>query len=212
MPQKPTIIHLIRHGKTQNPEQIIKGRLPGFPLRVDGMMEVKKLADFIRKNHQISMIYHSPLLRGKQTAEIISEELGGVKLKPCQYLNEWDVKIWEGKPLSEIEKTAEWQIYNNTILDLNNYKIGEKPKQVISRMKKRVNNILSTQAGKEVICVSHADPIKYLRCELEKKDPNKYFHKINCSQPSLTTFIFGGKKLKQVKYKTFLDGQPEFLQ
>ena len=212
MPKKPTIIHFIRHGKTQNPQQIIKGRLKGFPLRVDGMVEVKKLADFIKKGHNIALIFYSPLLRARQTAEILSVNLGEVKIKPAEDLNEWDVKIWEGRPLLAVQKTKEWVIYLNQIMALNNLKIGERPKQVIARMLKCVKNILRTRPGQEIICVSHEDPIKFIRCELEKKDPNKYFHKIKCDQPSITTFIFGGQKLKQVKYKSFLDGQPEFLQ
>ena len=127
---KETIIHFFRHGKTQNPQQLIKGQAKGFPLRIDGMIEVKKLADFIKKSI-IFAVFHSPTLRGEQTANIIAQELNLNKVKASDLLNEWNIKIWELKPLSEVQKSREWPIYLNKITDLNNYKIGEKPKEVI---------------------------------------------------------------------------------
>lgn len=206
---KETVIHLIRHGITQNPNHQIKGRLKGFPLRVDGMLEVKKLANYLSKNN-ISKIYHSPMDRAIQTAEILQKCFGDIPMKQCQYLNEWDIKPWEGKTVDELKDTEEWKMHEESIMEMDKLKkFGETPSKVISRMKRRINMLLTSDAGKEVVVVSHGDPIKLIRCDLEQKDINKCFKNVKCQQPSITTLVFSGKKLKQVKYKSFIKDSKE---
>lgn len=68
------IIYFVRHGEVENPEGIKYGRLPGFPLTQKGIAEINETAEKLR-GVGIEIIYSSPLLRTKQSAEIISEKL-----------------------------------------------------------------------------------------------------------------------------------------
>ena len=70
-----TTIYLIRHCSYQNPKDIMTFRLPGYALNSQGRQEAQKIADFFKKNGQIAKIYSSPILRTKQTAQIIAKSL-----------------------------------------------------------------------------------------------------------------------------------------
>lgn len=69
-----TVIHFIRHGEVLNPKNIFYGRLPGFPLSDEGRECVRYMANQLGV-YPIEAIYSSPLLRTKQSAEIIADQL-----------------------------------------------------------------------------------------------------------------------------------------
>ena len=65
-------IYLVRHGEAAS-ERID----PARPLTRVGWEEVERVADrAANKNIQVSAIFHSGILRAKQTAEIIAQHLG----------------------------------------------------------------------------------------------------------------------------------------
>jgi len=69
-------IYLVRHGECiANHENIFLGRTLDPPLTENGVNQAKKLALHLRDKN-ISRIYSSSLLRAKQTADIISSEIG----------------------------------------------------------------------------------------------------------------------------------------
>ena len=78
---KETQIFLIRHGSVDNPDDISYGRLP-IPLSKKGREELLSLAGVL-KSHSIKFdhLYTSPLVRAKQTAQIIADELGVESVK-----------------------------------------------------------------------------------------------------------------------------------
>ena len=70
-----TIIYFVRHGKVYNPTDILYGRLPRFGLAEEGIQQIEQTATYL-KQEAIDVLYSSPLLRAKQTAEIIQKRLG----------------------------------------------------------------------------------------------------------------------------------------
>jgi phosphohistidine phosphatase len=64
-------LYLVRHGNAeQGSNDVVR------PLSREGIDEVKRVAEFLRKNSvQIETVYHSVRLRAKQTAEIIHDRL-----------------------------------------------------------------------------------------------------------------------------------------
>src|SRR5947199_3195537 len=68
-----TYIYLIRHGEVSNPNGILYGRLARFGLSENGKQEIAQTAEFLKDKH-IDYIYSSPLLRTRQTAEIIRKK------------------------------------------------------------------------------------------------------------------------------------------
>ncbi|MBN2030946.1 phosphohistidine phosphatase SixA [bacterium] len=93
-------LYLVRHGKPKPEEED-----PTRSLSEKGIRDIQKLYSFVSENHdiQVQKIIHSPKLRAKQTADILSnylrphprlEEVSG--LKPLD-----DPHIWKGH-LSEM--------------------------------------------------------------------------------------------------------------
>ena len=70
-----TIIYLVRHGEYENPKYTFPGRSPeGFPLSERGRGQVNRLASYF-SGKPIAALYSSPILRCKQSAEILSERV-----------------------------------------------------------------------------------------------------------------------------------------
>lgn len=66
------MIYFVRHGETDyNLKGITQGQLD-IPLNQTGIEQARKVAQKL-KNYKIDMIYCSPLVRAKKTAEIINE-------------------------------------------------------------------------------------------------------------------------------------------
>jgi len=73
-------ICLLRHGETDwNSLGKLQGR-EDVPLNTTGVEQVKEAAKYL-KNFNWGIIITSPLSRAKKSAEIISEEIGGIKIR-----------------------------------------------------------------------------------------------------------------------------------
>ena len=70
-----TIVHLLRHGKVENPGDILYGRLPDFHLSADGRGMAIAAADFFAERPVVS-VFASPLDRAQETAAPVAERLG----------------------------------------------------------------------------------------------------------------------------------------
>src|SRR5947209_13079623 len=82
-----TVILLVRHAEVQNPKDIVYGRLPRFGLSERGRSQAEAVARFL-STRDPEAIYTSPLLRARQTAEIIARESPGAVLRRSKSLIE----------------------------------------------------------------------------------------------------------------------------
>ncbi len=94
-------VYLLRHGQVENPDNLLPGSKPGFPLSERGRRQIKALADEIKAaGVKPTALFASPLLRTQQTAEIVSEAFD-LPVKTDERLLEWDMGRWEGGPLDD---------------------------------------------------------------------------------------------------------------
>jgi broad specificity phosphatase PhoE len=94
---------LVRHGETQwNKESRFQG-IRDIPLNENGKKQGQKAADFL-KDVEIDFAVTSPLLRPKETAEIILQKHQNISLEIDDKLTEICHGLWEGKLETEIEK------------------------------------------------------------------------------------------------------------
>lgn len=96
-----TAIILIRHGET---DWNIEGRYQGQadpPLNSRGILQAKQLAKELQ-NSALEILYTSPLQRAKQTARILSDELGIPEINEPR-LMEIHQGDWQTRLRSEIE-------------------------------------------------------------------------------------------------------------
>jgi broad specificity phosphatase PhoE len=73
--QPMKVVHLLRHGEVWNPDNILYGRLDGFPLSPRGEEQAKAAAEYLA-THDIGYLVSSPLERAVQTACPVGELFG----------------------------------------------------------------------------------------------------------------------------------------
>src|SRR5256885_6168467 len=88
-------IYLLRHASTEHNDPGTEGgeRFRGWsngPLSEKGVAEAKESAAALKK-HPPTAIYSSDLQRSKETAQVISDELGGIKVQSLPELRTWNI-------------------------------------------------------------------------------------------------------------------------
>ncbi len=156
----------LRHGEVQNEKDLFYANLPGFYLSNKGEIQAKDAAKKIKKLFNIQKIISSPLLRARQTANIVSKELK-IDLEVSHNIVEWAGPYeWIGKTIEEIKLTDSFKNYNNNPLNLKN--TLETLKNVHNRFK------LDYEKSENTLFVSHQDTIRaFTYYYLEEKDFTK---------------------------------------
>lgn len=105
MPVELGSITLMRHGHVpKRGEKQTYGEDVGLtPL---GRTQVFASAEVL-KGANINVIYSSPLIRAKQSADIVASRLGIAQVLPHSGLVERDLRGFRGMPVSEVDKYAE---------------------------------------------------------------------------------------------------------
>ena len=139
------LVYFVRHGNVENPKGLKYGRLPGVPLSEVGQGEIKKIAaELVDKN--IEVIYSSPLLRTKQSAELIEAKLK-VPLLFDDRLLEFDCGQYQGMSEKEYRERELWRSGGETL------------KQSGDRVIDFLNFVKRENKYKTIAVVSHEDPI-----------------------------------------------------
>lgn len=171
-----TTIYFVRHGQVDNPDQLLYGRLPGFPLSKDGINEVKKMAKYFKKQ-QVKFLYSSPMLRTKQTAKIISEVIE-VKPRISNLLNEVNI-IFQGISLDDYKESYQPYIYEKKYIK----KGQESIETIYKRMLRFVRLVSARHTSEKIIAVSHGDPIVILKAKTTNHDFTFKYKKENYIEP-----------------------------
>ena len=100
----------LRHGEVKNPKDILYYNIPGYELSKLGKSQAEHSADVLSKNFKIEQIISSPLLRARQTSEIVSNKLK-MEFSISEKITEWDGLLnWKGYTFDEITETNEYLI------------------------------------------------------------------------------------------------------
>lgn len=153
-----TILYFVRHGEVENPTDILYGRLLRYGLSENGIKQIKETAEFF-KNKNINKIYTSPLLRARQTANIIALENEMVVGK-SKHLIEIKTSL-QGKKTKDLAKHG-FNFYDQMIRQ----ETDETIEDVLARMNRFMNYIHKTHKGHRVVAVSHGDPIMIIYASL----------------------------------------------
>jgi probable phosphoglycerate mutase len=110
---------LVRHGETEwNRVSRFQGGID-VPLNENGRRQAQQAAEFL-KDVPIDFAISSPMLRPKETAEIILKSHPTVELERQETLKEINHGLWEGKLESEIKQEyadllRQWQVAPETV-------------------------------------------------------------------------------------------------
>ena len=167
--------YFIRHGEIDsNRKKIYSGRSEEA-LTETGRRQVKAACCKLSKV-DVDAIYCSPLVRTRQTADIIADELNWttpIHIDEC--FNELKMGPWEGMAESEVEKQFpnEWAIWNSTPANLS-IEGRETLQELQSRVTQGMRNIRQKNNYESVLVVTHVAIIRVLTLLARGMDLNQY--------------------------------------
>ncbi len=107
-------IHLIRHGSTDaNTSGMYIGNRTDLPLSPEGVRELQEMKNMV-EYPDIERLYTSPMLRCKQSANIIYP---GFEAHVIDELTEYDFGEFEGKTAAQLEVVSEYLDWTSGKLD-----------------------------------------------------------------------------------------------
>jgi broad specificity phosphatase PhoE len=150
---------LMRHGETPwNREGRVMGRNP-VELDSHGRAQVAWIVDFVRAIKP-DLIVTSPLVRARQSAEIIAAGLGGgVPIREDRQIAEVEYGRWEGMTYEDLIVDEDYLRYSEEPI-LSSTPGGECIGEVQARGVEAVMRTLGETDGRRVLFVSHGDIIR----------------------------------------------------
>ncbi len=170
----------IRHGETQwNRESRFQG-IRDIPLNENGKNQGQKAADFL-KEININFGVSSPLLRPKETAEIILQYHPDITLDLREPLTEICHGLWEGKLESEIEANfpgmlQQWKEAPETVQMPEGETLQEVWDRAVACWQEIVKNYSNDSNPKTGIVVAHDAINKVILCELLGLNPANFWN------------------------------------
>lgn len=174
--QGPRLL-LVRHGETEwNRQKRFQGQID-VPLNDNGRVQAEKAAEFL-KDVPIDFAVSSPLLRPKETAEIILKQHPAIELQFEVELSEISHGLWEGKLEAEIDQLypGELEQWRDTPAEVQMPE-GENLQQVWDRSIAAWQEIV-TSAGDQTstgLVVAHDAVNKVILCHLLGLGPEHFW-------------------------------------
>lgn len=196
-----TVLYLIRHGETGGNSE---GRFQGIidnPLNFSGINQAQMLGMAFSLS-KIDLLYTSPLLRAKQTAEMIASMHGMEKLTPIiePGLIELNGGLLEGRRFSELAEE-----YPDVIQAMNQHPAtlecpqGESMSDVSKRVVGTINRLVRENKGKVILAVSHGIIISsYIHAVSGK--PFEEMPNCMVANASVSKFLFNDDMIACMEY------------
>ena len=199
MPQpSSTRVFLARHCDVRNPQGILYGHLPNFPLSEKGVRQAHAQGRYLATT-PARQIYASPLLRAQETAEIIAGHIDGSTITTTVDLTEARFGHYlEGvKPAQVPWRRPLWMIHMVRPGLLPN---DESVPEMAARVERPIRRILETGSGAGGICVSHGDPIQAFWVRSQGR-PAWALHRLQCAKGGMLELEYGDARLVRTVYR-----------
>ena len=197
------MIIFLRHGQADNnTKKILAGRSPGINLTTVGIEQAEQAGKML-KSLDISGIYSSPIDRALQTAEIVGKHCD-LKVKKDDRLLELDMGKFTMMPYNEI-----FTKHGNVFLKFyqGSEEVSENGVETFARVEERVSKmveyVVNEHKEKNVVLVTHMDPIKAMIGKVLSLKPEILFELI-IANASLNIF----KNNDQKFYLTAINALP----
>lgn len=160
------ILYVARHGQTKwNVENKVLGRTD-VSLDEIGKKQATKLANSL-KNESVSCIYTSPLVRAKETAEIVSQVIKA-PVCVCDMLIEQDFGVFEGAQ----RNNREYLSVKRKIL--TRYPNGESYFDVVTRIYPFLDDLKIKHENEQILLVTHNGICRIIESYFNDMDINKF--------------------------------------
>lgn len=181
------LIIFLRHGQARNnTERVLAGRSPGIQLTETGVRQANDIGRFL-KSLDISHIYASPIERAHKTAEIVGKYTN-VAPTLDERLLELEMGKFSGMAYEDLFST-----HGNIFLKFyeGDPTIEENGVETFAQVKRRVLDIVDhvrkEHQDRNVLLVTHMDPIKAMISNVLNLNPRSLFELI-VANASLTIF------------------------
>jgi probable phosphoglycerate mutase len=154
----PTVVLLVRHGKTPTTGARLPGRAPGLHLAEEGRRQAEAVARRLAGLRRLAAVYASPLERARETAAAIASA-HGLAVRVDRDLADCDTGAWTGRPLGALRRRREWATVQRQPSAFR-FPDGESFVEMLARMVGALARMVERHRGRTVVAVSHADPIK----------------------------------------------------
>jgi len=185
---RTTTIHLVRHGKVENPSGVIYGRLPGYHLSELGKRQAEAAALHL-KDAPVGALWSSPMERAQETAQAIQQHhaieiVTDDRLTESHNNFEGVKRHWRGIVFGHPIK---WWHLRNPLRP----SWGETFAQVKRRMLEAIWEAAEAAEGGDVVIVSHQTPVLVARLALAKRRVPPWVAFTPCHTGSVTTVRLG---------------------
>ncbi|MEM7035138.1 MAG: histidine phosphatase family protein [Chloroflexota bacterium] len=143
-------LYLVRHGKVHNPDGIIYGHLPGFGLSDEGRAQIDHAAKVLAEQGPFQALYASPLQRAQESAAILANRLE-MAVETEEAIIETGIGSYQGKPFSALPSPY--------ITETPTHDGIESASEIRARMTRWAETMLTKHTGRQIVAVSHRDPI-----------------------------------------------------
>lgn len=150
--------YIMRHGYSSRDERgkmLVSSVLEAdkYHLTEESRKKIQKTAESIKNNYHIDLIYSSPFIRTMETAEIVAKTLH-LNINKSDLIREIGHGGCEGMSHKDCPN-------KDLIQDINSrhHELGESWNDVRLRMAGFINEIESKYSGKNILIVSHGDPL-----------------------------------------------------
>ncbi len=152
---------LIRHGETDyNREHRLQGTLP-VPLNANGKLQAEALGLYL-KHYEIETIFSSPMIRARQTADIIGQALN-ISVQDEPRIQEIGFGKFEGLLSGDIEVQYpnEYRMWKSGDMS---YSVpdGESRRTVQKRMAEAWNDLSNREEYQTIALVSHGSALRII--------------------------------------------------
>lgn len=172
------LIIFLRHGQAQNnTARVLAGRAPGISLTEKGIQQAHDIGRFL-KSLNITHIYTSPIERARHTAEIVGNHLN-LSAVEDERLLELEMGKFSGMAYDEL-----FAKHGNVFLKFyqGDPTIAENGVETFDQVRKRVLSMVGhackNHPDRNVLFVTHMDPIKAMISNILKLTPRSLFELI----------------------------------
>jgi probable phosphomutase (TIGR03848 family) len=157
-PTPSTVVLLVRHGLTPTTGVKLPGRARGLHLSDEGRRQAEAAAARMAKVAKVVAVYSSPLERARETAAVIAKARN-MAVRIDRGLFEIDIGRFQGMAIKDAVQRPEWKAIQQHPSGFR-FEGGESFTEMQARITGAIARMVARHAGRIIIAVSHADPIK----------------------------------------------------
>jgi broad specificity phosphatase PhoE len=200
--QVVTRCYLARHCDVANPEGVLYGHLPDFPLSEKGHGQALVLGNYLAPAN-IAAIYSSPLQRAQETSSLLAQELAPappVLERPGLVEAEFGRYLQGTRYRDVVWRKPRWWVH----MVWPGLVPGD---EAMGKMARRVESVIlegiRDHRGGAFVCISHGDPIQAFWATSDGRWPWA-LHRLQCAKGGLLQLKYQGDTLIE---KTYLSPQ-----